>query len=121
MFNNNSQSCQVSSQKIINNYWKVIISDDDESIHQVTKLVLKYFQYEHKKLKFISAFTIAETLLALKEHPDCAVLLQDMVMETNDSGLFIIKQIRNKIKNSDIRIILRTGHAGTRKNKRLTQ
>lgn len=66
MFNNSSQSCQVSSHKVLNNYWKVIISDDDddEIVHQVTKLVLKYFECEHKKLEFISAFTIDETLFA---------------------------------------------------------
>ena len=37
--------------------WKIIISDDEEQVHEITKLALTHFVFEGKKLEFISAFS----------------------------------------------------------------
>jgi response regulator RpfG family c-di-GMP phosphodiesterase len=92
--------------------WKIIISDDDKQVHQVTKLALRDFTFVDRKLEFISAYTADETIEAITKHPDCAILLQDVVMETDDAGLKVIKHIREVLKNNSVRIILRTGQPG---------
>ncbi|MBO9599866.1 MAG: DUF3369 domain-containing protein, partial [Cohnella sp.] len=92
--------------------WKIIIADDEPEVHQVTKLVLSDFDFDGKKLVFHSALTAAEAEKLLAEHPDTALILLDVVMEEEDSGLKLVKYIRDQLKNNAIRIILRTGQPG---------
>ena len=48
--------------KIINNYkWKVIIADDEEEIHSVTKMVLNNYSFDGSGLELLSAYTGKET------------------------------------------------------------
>lgn len=72
--------------------WKVLIIDDDEEMHAVTKLVLSNFEWEETPLHFLSAYSAYEAELLFKEHNDIAVALVDVVMETDDAGLRLIKQ-----------------------------
>jgi signal transduction histidine kinase len=44
--------------------------------------------------------------------PDIAVILLDVVMETDDAGLKLVDFIRTQLKNEAVRIILRTGQPG---------
>lgn len=92
--------------------WKIIIADDDREIHRVTRLVLNDFEFEGKSLQFISAYSGAEAMRAVGDHPDTALILLDVVMEEDDSGLKVIRHIRNTLKNTAMRIILRTGQPG---------
>lgn len=92
--------------------WKILIVDDHEEVHRVTKLVLNDFVFEEKKLAFLHAYSGAEAKAILQEHSDIAVVLLDVVMEEDDAGLEVVEFIRNVLKNSAIRIILRTGQPG---------
>jgi len=92
--------------------WKVIIADDEPEIHSVTRLVLGDFEFAGRKLKFLSAYTGAETCKLIEENPDTALLLLDVVMESESAGLRVVRYIRNELKNPFIRIILRTGQPG---------
>ncbi|XEC95150.1 DUF3369 domain-containing protein [Paenibacillus tarimensis] len=92
--------------------WKVLIVDDDKEIHQVTKLVMNDFEFDGKGLEFISAYSAKEARELLPLHPDAAFILLDVVMEEEDSGLQLVEYIRNKLHNSSIRIMLRTGQPG---------
>lgn len=89
--------------------WKVLICDDDTSVHLVTKLALDGFKFAGRELEIISAFSGAEGIKILEKHPEIAVILQDVIMETNDAGLQAVKYIRDVLKNPFVRIILRTG------------
>lgn len=89
--------------------WKLLICDDDCSVHVVTKLALDGFKFAGKELEVISAFSGAEGIKMIEQHPDIALILQDVIMETNDAGLQAIKYIREVLKNRLVRIILRTG------------
>jgi len=89
--------------------WKVLICDDDRSVHVVTKLALDDFQFSGKSLEIISAFSAAEGIAILEQHPDIAVIFQDVIMETNDAGLQAVKYIREVLQNDLVRIVLRTG------------
>ncbi|PCI28914.1 MAG: hypothetical protein COB67_05335 [SAR324 cluster bacterium] len=92
--------------------WKIIIADDDEEIHHITKLVLADFQFDHRPLQFFSAYSAEEARQMLFEHPNTAMILLDVVMETDNAGLEIVRFIREKLDNHLIQIILRTGQPG---------
>lgn len=89
--------------------WKILIADDAEDIHTITQLTLKDIQFQGAPLKFYSAFTAEETLKVLKQEPDMAVLILDVIMETPQAGLDIIQTIRQEMGLFDLRILLRTG------------
>lgn len=92
--------------------WNVLIVDDEPDVHHVTKLALDGTTFEGKKLNFISAYSAAETRTILEERSDVALILLDVVMEEDDSGLQLVRYIRETLKNRLVRIILRTGQPG---------
>lgn len=92
--------------------WKILIVDDEEEVHKMTKLVLKNYSYLGKKIDFFSAYSVSETKNILQRHPDIALILLDVVMEENDSGLKLVHYVRNELGNKAVRVILRTGQPG---------
>lgn len=92
--------------------WKLIIADDEEEIHSVTRMVLSNYKFDGASLDILSAFTGAETKKLIQDNPDTAVILLDVVMERENSGLETVRWIREELKNHFVRIILRTGQPG---------
>ncbi|MGR3220088.1 MAG: ATP-binding response regulator [Candidatus Anammoxibacter sp.] len=92
--------------------WKIMIVDDEKDIHEVTKMALKYFSFNNRGLEFISAYSAKEAELMIEENPDICIMFVDVVMEATDAGLRFIKHVRETLKNSIVRIILRTGQPG---------
>lgn len=92
--------------------WKLMIVDDEYTVHEVTKLALRDFEFEGKKLEFLSAYSTQEAKSLMAENPDIALMLLDVVMEKDDSGLQLVKYTREELNNTNIRIILRTGQPG---------
>jgi len=66
--------------------WKVLIVDDEHSIHDVTKLALDGFTFADRELEFISAYSGEEAKTKILQHPDTAVVLLDVVMETGSGS-----------------------------------
>ena len=93
--------------------WKVLIVDDEPDIHEATKLALRSVSFEGMKLDFSSAYSASEAYRLLENDPDIAIAFIDVVMESDDAGLQLSKRIRQDLKNSLIRIILRTGQPGS--------
>lgn len=92
--------------------WKVLIVDDEPEVHAVTKLALSDFAFQDRHLEFISAYSGAEAKQMFLTHKDIAIVLLDVVMETDDAGLLVAEYIRNEAHNQFTRIILRTGQPG---------
>lgn len=103
----------VDNKRKTNDVWKVMIVDDEKGVHDVTSLALKKFEFENKKLSFLHAYSGAEANLLIKENPDTALILLDVVMEEDDAGLTTARYIRDTLKNAFVRIILRTGQPGS--------
>ncbi|MDR6985322.1 response regulator RpfG family c-di-GMP phosphodiesterase [Rheinheimera pacifica] len=97
---------------VLNGSWKVLIVDDEPEVHAVTKLALSDFTFQSKNLSFISAYSGSEAKQLIKQHPDTAIILLDVVMETDDAGLLVARYIREELHNEHVRIILRTGQPG---------
>lgn len=93
--------------------WIVLVADDDGSIHLVTEMVLRDFVFDEKPLKILKAYSARETLDILEKEPKIAVILLDVVMESLNAGLDAVPIIRNQLKNREVRIIIRTGQAGS--------
>jgi diguanylate cyclase (GGDEF)-like protein len=92
--------------------WKVLIADDDEDVHLSTKLIFKQFVFQNREIEFLDSYSGSETGTVLRNNPDVAVVLLDVVMESDDAGLKAVKYIRGELSNPIIRIILRTGQPG---------
>ncbi len=92
--------------------WKIMIVDDEPTVHQVTQLALKDFVFDDKPFAFFSAYSSQEAKQLIAVNPDTALILLDVVMETNDAGLQVVHYIREELKNKRVRIILRTGQPG---------
>jgi CheY-like chemotaxis protein/class 3 adenylate cyclase len=92
--------------------WKVLIVDDEESVHQITHLVLRSMTFENKKIALIDAYSDQEARQLIEANPDTAVVLLDVIMEKENSGLEFVHYLRTDLKNMAMRIILRTGHPG---------
>ncbi|WP_378951709.1 DUF3369 domain-containing protein [Pelosinus sp. sgz500959] len=92
--------------------WKILIVDDEEEVHTVTKMALRRFTFDGKAIHFLSAYSAAEGKRLLSENIDIAVVLLDVVMEKEDSGLQLARYIRTELNNHLVRIILRTGQPG---------
>jgi signal transduction histidine kinase len=92
--------------------WKILIADDELEMHTITKLVLNNVTFLGKPLEFISTYSGKQTCEVVKENPDIALILLDVVMENSTSGLEVVKYIREELGNSLVRIIFRTGMPG---------
>lgn len=93
--------------------WKILIVDDEESVHAMTKLVAKKIEFEKRGIDFFSAYNSEEAKQIIKQESDLAVIIMDVAMETADAGLILTEYIREELRNRDVRIIIRTGQPGT--------
>ncbi|WP_317205732.1 DUF3369 domain-containing protein [Janthinobacterium sp.] len=92
--------------------WRVLIVDDDVDVHAVTRLALRNVSFKGRELELFSAYSGKEAFEILRDTPDIALVLLDVVMETDDAGLILAKRIRAELNNSIVRVVLRTGQPG---------
>ncbi|NRA55466.1 MAG: response regulator [Gammaproteobacteria bacterium] len=94
-------------------YWDILIVDDDAAVHNITKTVLRSKEIDGRKLRFHSVFSGYEATQLLKTQSDFAVILLDVVMESDQAGLDACRIIREELALNTVRIILRTGQPGS--------
>lgn len=93
--------------------WNVLVVDDDEEIHSVTRLALSDLILNDKKLHFHHAYSGDQALKMMEQLGDrLAIVLLDVVMETDDAGLVVARKMREELGLLEPRIILRTGQPG---------
>lgn len=93
-------------------FWKVLIVDDEPDVHSLTKLLLRNFNYRKRGLNFLSAFSATEARDVMRDNPDIALVLLDVVMETEHAGLALVDYIRTDLNNKSTQIVIRTGQPG---------
>ena len=93
--------------------WRILIVDDDAEVHAVTRLSLRRFTFEGRPVELISAYSAAEARDILAVSREVALILLDVVMETEDAGLRFVRHVRQTLGNRATRIILRTGQPGS--------
>jgi len=92
--------------------WQVLIVDDDPEIHSVTQLALSDLVVLGRRLEYLHAYSGQDACQLIKDNADIVLVLLDVVMETDDAGLNVVKYIREDLQRQDIRIVLRTGQPG---------
>jgi len=92
--------------------WKILLVDDDEDIHTVLHLALRNMQVEERALQLLDARSGTEARAMLAAHPDIALVLLDVVMETELEGLNFVHHVRNELGNRIVQIVLVTGQPG---------
>lgn len=92
--------------------WRILIVDDDEEVHAVTRMILGKVVYKDRGIKLLSAYSAEEARQILERDTGIAAVLLDVVMESENAGLHLVKVIREELVNVAVRIILRTGQPG---------
>lgn len=92
--------------------WRLMVVDDEPDVHRATTFALTGVKILGRALEFLHAYSAIEAESLLKTERDVAVVLLDVVMEREDAGLALIKTIRQDLKLTELRIILRTGQPG---------
>src|SRR6201991_533592 len=99
--------------------WKVAVIDDDAAVHEGTRFALSDYNLHGATLEILSAYSAAEGRTLMRDNPDVAAVLLDVIMETDVAGLELVEYIRNELKNETVRIILRTGQPGQAPERRV--
>ncbi|MFO1424144.1 MAG: EAL domain-containing protein [Candidatus Competibacteraceae bacterium] len=92
--------------------WNLLVVDDDPEVHSVTRFVLHDLRIFNRPLRLLHAHSAQEARERLRQHPDIAVALVDVVMETDQAGLDLVEYIRDALGLRECRLILRTGQPG---------
>ncbi|MGE0715048.1 MAG: HD domain-containing phosphohydrolase [Alphaproteobacteria bacterium] len=92
--------------------WRVLLVDDEPGVHQVTRLALAGVSFKGRPVELISAYSGREARALLEAHDDFALILLDVVMESDHAGLELVRAIREEMGNHRVRIVLRTGQPG---------
>lgn len=92
--------------------WRVLVVDDDADVHRATELAMQGLTIEGLPLEFLHADSGASARTLISQEPDLAVALLDVVMESDDAGLQLVRFIRSDPSHDALRIVLRTGQPG---------
>lgn len=92
--------------------WRVLIVDDEPDVHRATTFALSDVSIMGRALEFLHAYSSEQAIATLQQETGIAVILLDVVMESEHAGLELVKTIRQSLKLTDVRIILRTGQPG---------
>lgn len=90
----------------------VLSVDDDPAFQQSLRLALADFRFNNAPLRLLTASSAAEAERMLADDPDISAVLLDVVMETDDAGLQLVRKVRERLGNAEVRIILVTGQPG---------
>ncbi len=112
VFSDETETPNDDYSKCKNKTWQVLVVDDDEEVHAVTQLALSNMSAFDRPLEIINAMSALDGQQQLANNPNVAVILLDVVMETDHAGLEFAEYIREELGNPLVRIILRTGQPG---------
>jgi len=115
MFGEESEDLDIpQDEEIISkeSFWKIMIVDDEPDVHRMTERILEDITFDGQGFTYLNGYSGKEAKELIKKHPDTALILLDVVMRTENDGLKVVEFIRNHIKNTFVRIILRTGQPG---------
>lgn len=89
----------------------MLVVDDDESIHEVTRLALNSITYPDLDIEIVDAYNVDEAKALLNSDKNISMALLDVVMESPQAGLDLVDYIRKEKCNNMIRLVMRTGQA----------
>jgi diguanylate cyclase (GGDEF)-like protein len=92
--------------------WRVLLVDDDPDVHQATVFAVGQHQLVGRSIEFLHAYSAAQARELLLSEKDLAIVILDVVMESETAGLDLVGHIRQIADLRNTRIVLRTGQPG---------
>ena len=93
-------------------YHHIAVIDDDDSVLLTTIFTLKNLEIGGCNLEFHTAKSGKAGYTLIKENPDIKLALIDVIMETNQAGIDLIRKIRKELPDRKIVLIIRSGQPG---------
>ena len=93
---------------------QVLIVDEDLSVRQSTDFALDEFELENHGLELTSAYSIKEAQEMPRRNRNMAVILIDVVMETESADQDYLRWLRHNHAGCSIRVTARPDGVGTR-------
>ena len=90
----------------------VLSVDDDPGFQQSLRMALSDFRFNESPLRLLTASSSIEARDVMAANPGISAILLDVVMETDDAGLQLVRAVREQLGNSEVRIVLITGQPG---------
>lgn len=90
-------------------YFKILVVDDDETVHEVMSLALGNVCIAKRRIKILSAYAAYAGFQLLEQHADIALLITDIDLKSDDSGFQLIRRVRSDGRFVDLPILIRTG------------
>ena len=78
--------------------WKIAVIDDEPAVHDGTRFALSDYRLNGQGLEILSAYSAAEGRELMRRHADVAVVLLDVIMESDTAGLGLVEYIRTADK-----------------------
>ncbi len=92
--------------------WKVLIVDDEEDVHATLRFALRDVLVEGRPLQLIDAYSAREAKDVVAANQDLALILLDVVMESDHAGLDFVRDVRREVADRSLQIVLITGQPG---------
>jgi putative nucleotidyltransferase with HDIG domain len=92
--------------------WKLLVVDDDAQVRAITRMVIGGMEFEGRGVTILEADSAGAARALFAREPDIALLLVDVVMESEHAGLDLVRHVREDLGNGFVRIVLRTGNPG---------
>ena len=101
--------------------WQILVVDDDPDVLSVTRLALSRLEVNERALELHVAHSAAEARRLLQTRDDFALMISDVVMESDQAGLELISWARTQRQHQHMRIVIRTGEPGQAPEERVLQ
>ncbi len=93
----------------VEQHWHILVLDDNDSVQKITSQALEGMRFDGRSIRLFHAYSCDKAKQILQSSSDIALVLLDIVLETEDDGLELIHWIRTTFKNPSIQIAVRTG------------
>jgi signal transduction histidine kinase len=100
------------SSAVVEQVWKVLVVDDEADVHAVLHLALRDAFIDGRPLQLLDALSGGEAKSVLSANPEVALILLDVVMESDRAGLELVRFVREELANRSVQIVLITGQPG---------
>jgi EAL domain-containing protein (putative c-di-GMP-specific phosphodiesterase class I) len=101
--------------------WKVLLVDDEPAVHELSRLILDDLQFDGRGIALLSAQSAGQAREILAREDDLALVMLDVVMETDDAGLALVRHIREQRRDRLVQVVLRTGQPGMAPEREVVQ
>ena len=92
--------------------WIILIVDDEGYIHENLEVTLRDMEHAGRGVELVHAYSAYDAKKIIEERPEVALVILDVMMESDDAGLSFVRFLREEVNNMVTRVLLYTGQSG---------